>query len=43
MDMKAPITKFTGATDMGFMAKVGQGTCTISADFQLLVIDNDYL
>ena len=43
MDMKAPITKFTGATDMGFMAEVSQGTCSISADFQLLVIDNDYL
>ena len=37
-----PVSKFTGATDIGFLAEVALGTAKISAGFWLLEIEDGY-
>jgi len=38
--LKAPIQKLNEKTDVGFFAKVGTGTASVSTEFQILVIKN---
>ena len=40
---KTPINIFNQYTDIGFMGKTTAGTASISCNFELLLIDNDYL
>jgi hypothetical protein len=42
IDIKAPI-KLGTACDCGFMAKVDTGTAQVEVDFELLLVDNNYL
>ena len=40
---KTPINVFDELTDIGFMGKTSQGTASISCNFELLLIDKNYL
>ena len=40
---RSPLGGFTGSSDIGFMAKVASGTGSASIDFELLIVDNNYL
>ena len=42
IDLKSPILLGTGC-DCGFMAKVNSTTAEVEVDFELLIIDNDYI
>lgn len=42
VNIKAPIKIGTGS-DIGFLAKVGVGTAEIEIDFELLLVNNDYI
>ena len=42
VDPKAPILLGTGC-DVGFLGKVNTGTAEIEVDFELLIVDNNYL
>jgi hypothetical protein len=38
--LKAPIQKLNEKTDVGFFAKVGTGTASVSTEFQILLVQN---
>ena len=40
---KAPLQKFYEKTDIGFMAIASVGTASVSCDFELMLIENDYI
>ena len=42
IDLKAPV-KIGTACDVGFMAKVNTGSAEVEVDFEILLIDNNYL
>lgn len=42
VNVEAPIELGTGC-DCGFMAKVNTGTAEVEVDFEILIIDNDYI
>ena len=40
VNLKAPLQVFPAKTDVGFFAKVGTGTASVSTEFQLLLVQN---